>query len=302
MKKKQLLKQGKIGEIGFLCIILILPITNFLVFYLYVNIDSLMLAFQKIDLAGVAHFAGFENFKTVFSEIGADPLIRGMLGRSFAAFAVTVFVGFPLNLLFAYVIYKKVPASGFFQVVLFLPSIISSMVITLMFRYMVENIIATIFEVQLLENHAFPTYLFYMIWSSFGVQLVIYTGAMSRIPESVVEAASLDGITPMKEFLYITLPMVYGTITIFLVTTIASIFTNQMNILNFEGPGAMREHQTIGFYIFQQVIPGGSTANIGDYSKYPYAAAYGMLFTFIIAPITLVGKWLLEKYGPTVEG
>ncbi len=308
--KPQSKRQKKATEIGFLAIILALPIANFLIFYVYVNISSIFLAFQKYNTATFDYewIGGIDNFKQVITDLTSNKTVIGKMGRSFLVFAVQILIGFPLNLMFAYVIYKKVPASGFFQVVLFLPSIISTMVITLMFRYFVFYVIPPIFNIFGYEGtinlitdlkYEFGTQVFYFMWAGFGVQLVMYSGAMSRIPDSIVEAASLDGITPLKEFWFISIPMVWQTITIFLVTTIAGIFTNQMAIFNFHGAGARDTTQTIGYFIFTQVIP--SNSGVTNYGLYPYAAAFGLLFTLVVAPITLICKYLLEKYGPNVE-
>ncbi len=302
-------RRKKVNEIGFLFLILTLPILNFLIFYVYVNISSLVLAFQKYNASTFKYeWLGFDNFARVFSDLFTNDMIIGMLRNSAIVFAVQILIGFPLNLMFAFVIYKKVPAAGFFQTVLFLPSIISTMVITLMFQYTVQFAFPPILELfgcppnfNLVNNAKteFTTQVVYYMWASFGVQLVMYTGAMSGISESIVEAASLDGITPLKEFWFITIPMIWPTITVFLVTTIAGFFTNQMALFNFFGASARPESQTIGYYIFQQVIP--SNGGVTNYGEYPYASAFGILFTLVVAPITLGGKYLLEKYGPNAE-
>lgn len=306
-------KQRAAAEIAFLTCILILPITLFLLGYVYVNLSSFALAFQKYDPDTASYvWMGFGNFVNVFKDITSDARIAPMFGRSLIVYAFTLCVGFPLNIVFAYVIYKKIPAAGFFQVVLFLPSIISSMVISLMFRYFVVYVIPELFVMLGFKNaanlnllfdlkYAFGTQIFYSLWASFGSQLILYSGAMSRIPDSIVESGKLEGISALREFWSITIPMVWQTITIFLVTGIAGIFTNQLSVLNFFGTSAPDEVQTIGFYFFVKVIPTGSEGGEANFADYPYAAAGGMLFTLIVAPITLVGRWALERFGPNVE-
>ncbi len=305
--------QRTAAEIFFLFCILVLPIILFLLGYLYVNLSSFALAFQKFDPDTATYaWMGIDNFVNVFNDITSDPRVAPMFGRSLIAYAFSLGIGFPLNIIFAYVIYKKIPASGFFQVVLFLPSIISSMVIVLMFRYFVIYIVPELLvmvgfehlkDLNLINdiNYSFGTQIFYGLWCGFGSQLILYSGAMSRIPDSIVESGKLEGISALREFWSITIPMVWQTITIFLVTGIAGIFTNQLSAFSFFGTAAPDEIQTLGYYFFVKVIPTNSESGEANFSDYPYAAAGGMLFTLVVAPITLIGRWALERFGPNVE-
>ena len=89
--------------------------------------------------------------------------------------------------------------------------------------------------------------------------------------------------------------MVYSTITVFLVTGIAGIFSSQLALYNFYAGSANPVFRTFGYEFYVMVVNGKGKED------YPYASAAGLIFTLIVAPITLVGRHLLEKYGPTVE-
>lgn len=296
----------KRAEIFFLVCILAFPITIFLVGYVYVNLNSVMLSFKAYDLDKAEYYwVGFENFKQVFSDLTTNPVISSMFARSLISYACTLLIAFPLNIVFAFVIYKKIPFSGFFQVVLFLPSIISSMVITLMFKNFVDYIVPAvcgIFSIKNVPNllfdynTAFGMQIFYGIWAGFGSQLILYSGAMSRIPDSIVEYGQLEGITMFKEFWHVTIPMIWQTITIFLVSGVAAIFTGQLSLFNFYGVSAPTEIQTIGYYFYVMVLGENAT-----YSQYPYAAAAGFMFTLVAAPVTLIARRVLERCGPNAE-
>ncbi len=305
-KKTRSMGARKRGEILFLTCLLAYPIAIFFIGYVYVNVNSILLTFQTYDIdAGVFHWSGFDNVKKVITDIVSDPVISPMFVRSLISYVIRMAVGFPLNIIFAFVIYKKIPFAGFFQVILFLPSIISSMVVTLMFKNFVDYIVPAVYEALGIANPpnllfdyntAFGMQNFYTIWVGFGSQLILYSGAMSRIPDSIVEFGELEGITMLKEFWHVTIPMIWQTITIFLVTGVATIFTGQLALFNFYGTNAPTEIQTIGYYFFQKVV--GDSATFADY---PYAAAGGLLFTLVAAPVTLLARWLLEKFGPNVE-
>ena len=143
---------------------------------------------------------------------------------------------------------------------------------------------------------AFGIQVFYSIWSSFGMQLILYAGAMSGIEQSVIEYGELEGISMLQEFWHVCIPLIFNTITVFLVTGVAGIFTNQLALFNFFGEGARTDITTLGYYFYVKVI--SQTATKEDYV---YASAAGILFSIVATPITLLAKYLLEKFGPSEE-
>ena len=140
----------------------------------------------------------------------------------------------------------------------------------------------------------------FSIWSGFGTGVLMYASTMSGISKEIVESAELDGITPFKELLYITIPMIYPTLVTFMVVGVAGIFTNEMSLYLFNGNfGATQDIYTIGYYLFKEArIAGGS---LQDFDKFTYLSAFGLMLSVIAIPLTFVVKWLLEKFGPSVE-
>ena len=121
--------------------------------------------------------------------------------------------------------------------------------------------------------------------------MLMFTGAMSGISESVSESASLDGIRPIQEYWYITIPLIYPTLTTFIIVGVVGIFTNQMSLFSFFGVDADASLQTFGYMLYRGI----KTANISGYS---YLAALGLFFTLISVPLTFFVKWLLGKFDP----
>ena len=118
---------------------------------------------------------------------------------------------------------------------------------------------------------------------------------MSGISESIAEAAKLDGITPLKELVLIDIPMIFPTISVFVVSSIAQAFMNQMNVFNMYGQGAADINiYTIGYYLYTNILGALS----GDY---PYYSAFGLVLTFITIPVAFLTKFVLDKFGPSVD-
>ena len=119
---------------------------------------------------------------------------------------------------------------------------------------------------------------------------------MNGIDPSVIEAAKLDGANPFREFFSIILPLIFPTIQTFLVTGIAALFVNQINLVAFSGLTADMKVKTVGYYLFTE---GEFAMDIPD--RMPILATFGVMLTLIAAPITLLSKWALDKFGPSVE-
>lgn len=288
---------------------LIFPIAQFLVFYVYVNFNTILLAFQEYSNASGGYgydvkFAGFDNFVSVIKMLGTGDNIS-MIWNSLIVYLVSMLVGTTLALFFSYYIYKKYLLAGLFQVFLFLPQVLSSVVLSLLFKYMVTDgyMALTGATRGLLDatETQFGTLLFFHIWVSFGANILIYSGAMSGINESIVESAQLEGVNTLQEFWYITLPMIFPTFITFLVTGIAGIFTAQLNLYTIYENNAPIE--TVGYFLYFQsvhsgLVPQFNTAMNEAYLSYSEITAFGLMITLVVVPTTMLVRKLLTKYGP----
>ena len=123
----------------------------------------------------------------------------------------------------------------------------------------------------------------------------MYASAMTRIPVSVVEYAQLDGVNSLQEFCLITLPLIFDTISTFLIVGVAAIFTNQYNIYTLFYVQAGNNVASLGYHLYILTNLGSSEA------QFPYAAALGLLCTFVAVPLTFGLRWFLGKVNPNVQ-
>ena len=303
-EKPRTMTSRRRGEITFFIALIAYPLLQFTVFYIVVNINSILLAFKTFNVDTAQFYFNseeklFDNFKNFISDLRGNAAMITAAKNSVKLYFCTLFIAFPLNLIFSFFLYKKIPAHGFFRIILFLPQIISALVVSLMFRYFVENALPSLIGMNLLttKQTGFPTIIFYTIWAGFGTQILVYTSAMTKIDNSLVEFGELEGISLIREFWQITLPLIFPTITIFLVAGIAGLFTSQASLYNFYGSSARTDLQTLGYVFFVRIIK----SNDASYAQYPYAAAAGLLFTLVATPITLIVKYALERFGPSAE-
>ena len=129
--------------------------------------------------------------------------------------------------------------------------------------------------------------------------MIIYLGAMSSIDTEILEYCELENMTSMRLLWSIVIPLIFPTILTFIVVGMASFFTNAGSFHAFFGTsskGSQPSYETLGYVFFVTIAR--DTATEADYS---YAAAGGLMFTAVIAPLTVYLKYLLEKHGPRTE-
>lgn len=267
--------------------LLIIPITQVVIFYFVVNINSILLAFKQYDGASGQFMWSIETLKQMFTTLHTDKGMTFRLVNSVIMYVVSMVVVLPLSLLFSFYIYKKKPASKFFRTMLFLPSVVSPIVLSMLFGYFVDRAIPEIMlkwfgkEVDGLLaglDTQFSTVIVYNALLGFGVQVLMYANAMSGINDSTVEAARLDGANSMQEFWHISLPSIFPTLTTFVVVGVAGLFTNQLNLLGFFNTSANVETQSIGYYLAAEILnaskvqggwPGIRCFLLSDYCRPP---------------------------------
>ena len=297
-------------QIVFFTSLVVLPLLQFCIFYIYVNINSFILAFQKYawnenGLGLNVSFAGWKNFSQAF-DILADS--GYMVINSLQLFLWSTVLGLTLALLFSYYIYKKSPCSGLFRVILFMPKIVSDIVFAVLFNALTSGVYSTImseirgeYVLGLIDNPdtQFATVLFYNLWVGFGVNVLMFSGSMSSIDDSLVESAHLDGANLLQEFIHITIPMIWPTFVSFFVVGVTGLFTNQMHLHTLFGDGASSELMTFGYFLYKEAAH-AELISTGEYEM-SVLAAIGLILTLIMLPVTLGLRWALNKFGPSVD-
>ena len=139
MKEKKKKSVGRRNAEIFCICVLAYMLIHWCIFYVGQNINSILLAFQKFDpvtqehvFLGSGHF--FDNFKRFFYELFKDEKISGYFPKG-ALYHSVGLLALPLSWMLSFIIYKKLLCTEIFKVVFFLPSILSSMVIAMLFRY-----------------------------------------------------------------------------------------------------------------------------------------------------------------------
>lgn len=300
------------NELVFICLMLLIPVAHFCLFWVSINVDTVAMSFQKFDYeSGKWVFNGFNNYKALWQEFTRPAsVLPTALKNSISVFLWNDFVIVPISVLCAFALYKKMPLGGAFKVIFFLPSIISVVVLTLTFSFMFDatlGAIPTFLEKIGLgrlvpfdgffgdKRYAWKMILFYGLWSGIGYNIVLVSGAMARIPEEVVEAGKLDGLSSFKELFLVTIPLIgstLGTLMLLGTTVIFTYFLQPQLLLG--GSAEAVGGYTIALYIVSNVKSGGQT-------QMAMGATVGILCALIGTPIVLVSRKLIDRFLPAYE-
>lgn len=301
--KKGTMNKRKLMQTIFIVSMLAYPVIHFLVFWVYVNFDAILLTFQRYILMDENFnfindyvFVGVDNYRIVINKIMQDAYTRDTIVNSLLYFPLTCFVSLPLSIVFSYFIFKKVKLSNMFKVIFYLPSIIPVAVLTMAFKFSFNDMYGFVNKILIFMGVSNIPVWFgskpwaqimvfgYCVWAGLGFNIVLLSGAMSRLPNEILEYDRLEGLTLFQELRQVVIPMVWPTITTLFILGMTSVLTVYLQPL-FLTNGSLQT-STIYFEIYKGVL---SNSNLS------YLSTLGLLSSFVFVPFIMFVRYLMNK-------
>ena len=282
----------------------VIPVLHFAVFYIYTNFSAFTMAFM--DKNGTI---SLDNFVRFFKEFSLPTsTIRIAFRNTFLTFGIGLLT-FPFKVLVSYFIYKKVPGHKVFRILFFIPTIVFSVAVSMVFTRLVsvDGVIAQWigkalnlgYTPDLLGDSRFAniTVLANLLWFSFPGDLIIWGGTFARIPEEVLESAKIDGATWWTEFTRITVPLVWPTVALQMVLTFSAVFSASGNV--FLLTGGEYDTMTLNAWMYLELY--NSSGNQYTSNVYNYLSAVGLMLTVVAVTISLLVRKFTDKVFTDVE-
>lgn len=246
---------------------------------------SLYYSFCSYDILSPPVFTGLQNFKTMFAD---ETFYKSIKVTFFFAF-----VSVPLRLLFALIVamllLKSTKLTGFYRAAYYLPSIIGgSVAVAILWKRMfaTDGVINKLLQavginctMSWLGNTktAIWVLIILAVWQ-FGSSMLIFLSSLKQIPQSLYEAANVDGANGISKFFRITLPLLTPTIFFNLVMQMINGFLafTQSYIITQGKPMNSTLFYTV--YMYQQSF---------EFYNTGYGAALAWVMLAIIGLITL---------------
>lgn len=269
-------------------------IIGFLAFQLYPLLASLVYSFTDYNILSIPKFVGLKNYIDIFTN---DESFYNSLIVTFVYTIIAVPGKLAFALFIAMLLNLKVRFSKLYTTIYYLPSIFGgSVAISILWRFLfmkegIMNKILNIFSVPPVDWLGSPSVALFTVslltvWQ-FGSSMVIFLAGLKNIPKELYEAASLDGASPVRRFIHVSIPMLTPMILFNLVMQTINAFQEFTGAFIITNGGPMKATYLMSLLIYD---------NAFRFFKMGYASALSWILFIIIIAITLIlfktsNKW-----------
>jgi multiple sugar transport system permease protein len=263
-------------------------------FHLFSIAYALYLSFTKYNLLSEPQWWGLQGYGRVLQD---DLFLQKALPNTFKYVLVVVPIQTVISLILAFVMDQKLKARKLFRTIFYLPSVTSSVVISLIFIWLFapQGVINQIFNLTINwlgdPKTAFYVIMGMNIFTTSGTLMLIFLSGLQDIPASLYEAAQIDGADKVQTFLRITVPMLRPII--FFVVTIGIIGSFQVfdQIFVMTNGGPLDSTTTVTYLIYKWAFR-DTTIKMGQAT---------IILTLIILAVTMLQRRVIEGSGTTTE-
>ncbi len=261
-------------------------------------IASAVISFTDWNILSTPKFVGLANYQRLVN----DPLVWKALGNTIYYTIGSVILMTVASLLTAILLNQELRGVRFFRTLYFLPSVTSGVAIAILFAWMYNPEFGIInymlYKIGIVgpnwlfdEFWAMPAIIFMSLWT-IGSNMMIILAGLQDIPQSLVEAARLDGANWWQEFRYVTIPMLSPVLFLVIITSTINSFQVflQPYVMTEGGPG--NATLVLVLYLYQ---------NAFLWWKMGYGAAIAWILAVIILILTLI-QFRLAGYWVYYEG
>ena len=253
---------------------------------------SFGLSFTKWRQYRMVGFEGIGNYINILK----DPEFQRSIWNNIQIMLISVLGQIPLGIILSYLLYRKwVKGAKFFEMMIFLPITISSVVVALLWNRVFSPVgIYTAFirsitnnpdyVVKIFENKNFAMIpiLIVLLWQHTSLYMVIFLANLQRIPDSLFEAAAIDGAKESTIIAKIVLPALANVIFTCSVLAISGSLKSFDLVFAMTGGGPVDYTSVMAIYLYKQTF---------TFSNYGYGSAVS-----IIIVILSVGLISLVRY------
>lgn len=257
---------------------------------------SFALSFTKWKGYGPMEFVGLQNYIKMFS----DPVFRIGLRNNILIVLISVFGQIPLGLLLAYMLHRRmVRGSKQYEMLIFLPITISSVIVAQLWNRVFSPVgilptivrqitgnseyIMTIFENKTL---AFVPIMFVLLWQHTSLYMVIFLANLQRVPDSVIEAAQMEGAGEGIIFRKIIVPILAPVAFVNSILAISGSFKSFDLIYSMTGGGPAHYTEVMAVYMYNTTFV---------FQNYGYGSAISIVIVLFIVAAIMITKAVTNR-------
>ena len=258
---------------------------------------TLLQSLFNTDGQGGRMFVGLRNFATLFGDALWSKQFWNALGNNAWFFVVHMLVQNPIGVALAAILSTpRLRMAAFYRTAIFIPTILSFVIVGFVWKLILSPIwgiapgmldmvgLKSLFAPWLgKEEYALTTLALVSVWQFVGIPMMLIYAALLSIPDEVIEAAEMDGITGMSQFWKIKLPLILPSIGIISILTFVGNFNAFDLIYVSQGALAGPDYSTdiLGTFLYRTFF--GFQLQLGD--PYMGSAIAGAMFGIILVGV-----------------
>lgn len=196
----------------------------FVIGFVYPFLQGLYLSFCKFTTIEKAEWIGFENYIRIFTD-DPEPMMESFWFT--VAFAIVSIISINvIGFVFALFLTRELKGTNIFRTIFFMPNLIGGVVLGYIWQILINCVLSLTGQPLLALNSTAGYWglIILMCWQQVGYMMIIYIAGLQAVPDSVMEAANIDGATSWQTLWKIKLPMVMPSITICTFLTLTNSF------------------------------------------------------------------------------
>lgn len=230
--------------------VFVLPtLLAFTLFFIVPFVMGFGLSFTKFKVITNVTFVGFKNYVKAFTLDGSFFHALGFTSLFTVVSMITVNV---FAFLLALLLTQGIKGTNFFRSVFFMPNLIGGIVLGYIWNLLINGVLLHFFgeDISFNVKYGFWGLVILTNWQLIGYMMVIYIAGLQNIPSDILEAASIDGSSPIRTLFKIKIPMVMPSITICMFLTLTNSFKmfDQNLALTNGAPGSDTEMLALNIY------------------------------------------------------
>ena len=185
-------------------------------------IEGLYLSFCKFTTVDNATWVGLTNYIAAIKDTSFTDSFKFSVMFSVVSILTINVLAFGLALLLS----QNLRGTNIFRTVFFMPNLIGGIVLGYIWQILINCVLSLTAQPLLALNSkaGYWGMIILMCWQQIGYMMIIYIAGLQNVPDSLIEAAKIDGATNLQTLIKIKVPMVMSSITICVFLTLTNSF------------------------------------------------------------------------------
>jgi len=285
-----------------ICLFVLPALIAYLAVSTFPILASTAMSFFKWNVAGNQGWIGLKNYMQLFT---IDDIFKGSVQHVLYAMLLCVAIQMPLAILLAYLLTRTRHGRNAFKVMFFMPNMISTSAIGILWMFVYNlnfGLLNSLLKALGLGDYVMPwlgetsTALTCVIvvacWQYIGYHMIIYLCAMQSIPQSINEAAAIDGANAWQTFWRITFPMLIPILKVdmILITTGSLRMFDIVYVMTNGGP--IHSTEMIATHMYTRTFRG---------LQFGYGSAMAVILTLMCVLITIILNASFKRIERTID-